>query len=118
MSMPGKGLTGAASAGRGGGGGSSWGARGPPRGPAEAVVLAPSGVMFLCALLVARSASSASNTGDKGQDVITMLDEHACLPCYLLRTSMPAAMHGFPPAVAAPPAFGGRGTRLGGERLP
>ena len=81
---------------------------------------APSGRMFVCALLVARNKSPTSNIGDSGQDVITMIHEAACLPLYLLDTEMAAGMAPgmminrqqqlFPSAVQA---FSGSGNKLG-----
>ena len=47
----------------------------------------PSGRMFVCKLLVARTRGPTSNVGDAGQDVITMTKERACLPLYLIDTS-------------------------------
>ena len=41
------------------------------------LVSAPSGIMFVTALLVGRGRSRTSNIGDVGQDVITMEDERA-----------------------------------------
>ena len=84
-------------------------------------VSAPSGVMFVTALLVGRGKSRTSNIGDKGQDVITMEDERACLPLYLIHTRLKAGQghaHGYlgmaPPLT---PAFGGTGTKLGGRGI-
>merc|ERR1712232_1085204 len=60
-----------------------------------------SGVMFVCALLVAKGPSTTSNVGDLGQDIITMTEEAACLPCYILKTTSGAIGQGQAPAVAA-----------------
>ena len=57
--------------------------------------MAPSGMMFVCALLVRKGGKSkTSNVGDQGQDVITMTDEAACLPLYLIETSCDMGMAG------------------------
>ena len=77
----------------------------------------PSGRMFVCALLVAKGASETSNIGDKGQDVITMTSEAACLPLYLIDTTMEqrgvlgGMFGGMNPGVTA---FSGQGKKLGG----
>ena len=97
-SVPGKGLSSSSSATSS----SSWGARGmsgmmmPDPGS-----IMPSGRMFICALLVARKPSETSNVGDKGQDVITMTKEAACLPCYLIDTTMDSPAS-FPGGLALP----------------
>ena len=69
---------------------------------AMAQQMGPSGTMFLCALLVATQVSHTSNIGDKGQDIITMTSEAACLPLYLLETEMGRRDRGF--AVPRQPA--------------
>jgi len=43
--------------------------------------------MFVCKLLVEKKSGPTSNVGDGGQDVITMTQERACLPLYLIDTS-------------------------------
>ena len=92
-------------------------------------MMRPSGRMFVCALLVARGPSETSNVGDKGQDVITMTREEACLPCYLIDTELAAgtmnpggmALAGFGMNAAAaaggPQPFTGRGKKLGGRKV-
>ena len=83
----------------------------------------PSGRMFICALLVARGQSETSNVGDKGQDVITMCSEAACLPMYLIDTSMEShpggsALPGLLPTMqTVQPLFAGKGKALGGRKL-
>ena len=83
----------------------------------------PSGRMFICALLVARGQSETSNVGDKGQDVITMRSEAACLPMYLVDTSMEShpgglALPGLLPTMqTVQPLFAGKGKALGGRKL-
>ena len=94
-------------------------------------MMRPSGRMFVCALLVARGPSETSNVGDKGQDVITMTREEACLPCYLIDTELAAGTvnpggmmafagyNGMNAAAAAggPQPFTGRGKKLGGRKV-
>ena len=103
--------------------GAPWGARGMSgmMMPDPGSIMAPSGRMFICALLVAREASETSNVGDKGQDVITMTKEAACLPCYLIDTTMDSTSY---PGGLALPGFGltsrsfqGKGNTLGGCKL-
>jgi len=118
-SVPGKGLSSSSSASSS----SSWGARGmsgmmmPDPG-----AIAPSGRMFICALLVARKPSETSNVGDKGQDVITMTKEAACLPVYLIDTTTDSPAS-FPGGLALPgfgqtsQSFQGKGNTLGGRKL-
>jgi len=67
------------------------------------------------ALLVRRSPSTTSNVGDKGQDVITMLEEGACLPMYVLTTTSSIDLLGNMTGGPAFNAFGGKGKRLGGR---
>lgn len=84
-----------------------------------------SGLMFVTALLVSRSRSPTSNCGDKGQDIITMTDERACLPLYLIQTrfagnplaGMPAAAGWGQDEDPGVEPFSGEGTRLGGRTL-
>ena len=49
-------------------------------------------------------------------DVITMLDERACLPLYLIETKMGAHVAGWAGLVPPPQIFQGKGRRLGGGR--
>jgi len=118
-SVPGKGL----SSSSGASSSSSWGARGSMSGmmmPDPGSIM-PSGRMFICALLVARSSSETSNVGDKGQDVITMTKEVACLPMYLIDTTTDSPTS-FPGGLALPGfgqtsrSFQGRGN-TGGRKL-
>jgi hypothetical protein len=84
-------------------------------------------MMFVCALLVRKGGKSkTSNVGDQGQDVITMTDEAACLPLYLIETScdmgmagamMPGMAGGAGGAGGGAAAFTGRSMRLGGRSL-
>ena len=106
--MPGKGL--AVAAGGAGGGGQAAAAA-----QLAQQAMVPSGVMFVCALLVAKRKSITSNVGDKDQDVITMLHEHACLPCYVIKTRCLAQGGGMYAAPPQPEAFAGAGLRLGGD---
>ena len=103
-SVPGKGL------------GAQGGRAGMAGMPGPAAAMRPSGVMFVCALLVAKRPSRTSNVGDAGQDVITMLDERACLPLYLIETKMGAHVAGWAGLVPPPQIFQGKGRRLGGGR--
>jgi len=126
MSVPGKGL----------GGGGGLGGQVNFAGGGMAMGGMPSGLMFVTALLVARGRSRTSNVGDTGQDIITMTDEAACLPLYLIQTRMDMgntmgmgmgawrgmmagmAGGGAPFGGGAPPAvdpFSGSGNRLGGN---
>lgn len=106
----------------GGGGGYGFG-RGAAVSPGD--MMKPSGRMFVCALLVGEEASALSNVGDKGQDVITMTSEAACLPLYLIDTSLERAsasgmmmagmMMGGRVAGGGGGAFAGKGVKLGGK---
>ena len=90
--------------------------------PHPGSIMAPSGRMFICALLVARGSSVTSNVGDKGQDVITMIKEEACLPVYLIDTTTDSPAS-FPGGLALPgfgqtsQSFQGKGNKLGGRKL-
>ena len=71
--------------------------------------LAPSGTMFVCALLV-------DDKKDTGQDVITMSNVKRCLPLYLIRTRLTTGTFGGQPGLVSTNPFNNtKGHKLGGK---